>query len=339
MFESVFGHQKIKHILKNMLAKQTIPNALCFHGVDGIGKKKMARELAKAMFCQTHEACGQCGPCMKFDRNFLPDYKEVVPEGREIKVAPIRKISEELHYKPFETPYKIYLLDNVESMNDGAANAFLKSLEEPPEYVYFFLITADLDKLLPTIQSRCQKMSFQPLNPADREQILVQDFQLEPGLASNLAYISFRQLETDPEAWNSFKENVNHILAFFETMLDRGLALDFFSKFLGSKDETQRFLDHFQACLRELLFQAKNQPVSPGFETWKDRLQSLARKIDAVYLISALESFFYMQANQVRNLNWGYWFNQFSTNALGLNEETERKHRDWLVKKGVFTRG
>lgn len=338
MFESVFGHRNLTQILEKMVENQAIPNSLCFHGVDGIGKRKVARELAQAMFCETRNACGHCSPCMKFKNKTLPDFMEIGPEGREIKVAAIRNITEQIHFKPFETSYRIFLLDQVESMNEGAANAFLKSLEEPPEYVFFFLVTSDLDKLLPTIRSRCQKFAFQPLEPAEKERILAQAFQLDPTTAFNLAHISFRQLETDPEAWDVFKEHTELILSFFKTMVTKGFALDFFNAQLRSRENQARFLDHFLACLRELMFQTVGQTSNPVFEPWKDTFHSLAAGMDPAHVTQAMDDVLYQMRNQARNLNWTYWFNSFGANALGLAQKTEQKHRDWLVKKGKFSR-
>lgn len=322
-----------------MLKKNVLPNAFCFYGVEGIGKRRIAKELAQAMFCETKSACGQCAACHKFLNNHLPDYRELAPDGREIKVQPIREISEQLHYKPFESEYRIFLIDQAESMNDGAANAFLKSLEEPPPYVYFFLITSNLEKLLPTIRSRCQKLSFQPLTDEDKEKILIHSFDIDSELACNLARISYRQLETEPEAWDEFVANVDFILDFINLMVQRSMALDFCSDKLRKKESLLQFFDHFLACLREGMLISAGQKPSPVFQPWQQRLKGLARKIPTKYWAEAMDDFMYMLQNRNRNLNWGYWFNQFSVNGLGLEQKTREKHRDWLVKKGIFSRG
>lgn len=339
MFEQVYGHLNARKILQNMLKKNNLPNAFCFYGVEGIGKRRIARELAQAMFCETKTACGHCAPCSKFLGNHLPDYMELEPDGREIKVQPIREITEQLHYKPFESDYRIFLIDQAESMNDGAANAFLKSLEEPPPYVYFFLITSNLEKLLPTIRSRCQKLSFQPLSDQDKEKILIHSFHLDEKQARDLARISYRQLETGPEAWDEFVANVDFILDFFNLMVQKSMALDFCSEKLRKKESLLQFFDHFLACLREGMLVSAGRDPSPVFQPWKHRLEELTRNVPTKYWIEAMDDFLYMLQNRNRNLNWGYWFNQFSTNALGIDQNTREKHRDWLVKKGIFSRG
>ncbi len=342
MFESVHGHGPILSMLRNMHQKEAIPNALCFHGVNGIGKRKVARELAQAKLCQTQNACGTCGPCKKFlsgldpeGKTMHPDYKEIEPDGPAIKVGPVREISENLHYKPFEASCRIFLIDQAETMNEGAANAFLKSLEEPPAYVYFFLIASDLDKLLPTIRSRCQKIAFQPLTVHDKEQILMQSFQIEPVMASKLARISYRRLETDTEAWDLFHEHVNRILSYFRTIVSSGVAMSYFSDIIRAKRDLYAFYDHFTACLREALMRSKGLPGNPLFHEWDTLFMEITKKVRTEDWIQAMDSFLYFMRHKRRNLNPDLWFNQFSVNELGQYRKSESVHRLWLQKKSV----
>lgn len=325
MFEAVVGHQRIKTVLERMLAKDRIPHGLCFYGPAGIGKRLTARELAKAMLCAERTGCGACKHCRKFAGGNHPDYQEIHPDGQDIKVGQIREVSENLHFRPFEAKVRVIVLEAVDRMGEAAANAFLKSLEEPPSYVYFILITSDLKALLPTIRSRCQKTAFQSLTVQDKQAILESRFQVQPNMAERLARISIRRLETDVEAWEIFNRNVDVALKFFELMLAEGQAVEYFSNIARDKEQYPTFFDHLIALVRVTALAARGLPVSVEFAEFEARIRALIAKTEPVRWRELMERLLALAGASRRNLNLDIWYNSFSLNGLGLFEkETER---------------
>ena len=332
MFEKVFGHNRIKAMLQRMVAKDSLHHGLCFHGPNGIGKRLLAHEVAKAMLCEQRTGSDACRHCQKFEHGNHPDFAEVVPDGANIKVHQIRDISENLHFRPFEGRVRVIVLDQVELMREEAANAFLKSLEEPPDYVYFILICADLKSLLPTILSRCQKIAFQSLQQEDKAKILMTGFGKDEVMAQRLARISFRQLETEDEAWRQFQEDVKQILAYLNTMLTEGHGLDYFSDLVRDKAMLPRFLDHLTATVRELTLLSFQLPPQPLFETFAPAMQSLAGQCERGLWREFWTKIVRLHGQRRLNLNLPLWLNASSVTDLGSLEKAEQVLKQRLAR-------
>jgi DNA polymerase-3 subunit delta' len=165
-FSEIVGHDRSITILQRALANDMLGHAYLFSGQAGIGKKKTAFALAAAVNCpdaRPEGGCGECPSCRKVDTLGHPDVRVLVSDGDEIKIDQIRQVQADLSLKPFEGAKKVLIVDNAESMNVAASNAFLKTLEEPPGNALIILITAMPQGLLSTIRSRCQEIPFHPL--------------------------------------------------------------------------------------------------------------------------------------------------------------------------------
>ena len=327
MFEHVFGHEIITRNLERMITRDRLHHGLLFHGPNGIGKKLIGRATAKAMLCEKRTGCDACRHCQKLDGGNHPDYREVSPDGLDIKVQQIRDITENLHFKPFEGRARFILLDDADKMREGAANAFLKTLEEPPDYVYFILITSDINALLPTILSRCQKIGFQSLRVADKSDILVKRFNVEEELAQKLAHISFRQLETEEVAWAHFQEDIQLCLNYLMSIHDHGHALDLLSEIVREKQEFPRFLDHFTVCLRELSLLARGIQGQMIFESFQPAMKKLLEKHPAHLWRELWQEVMGLISKRRMNPNLALWFNATSVEALGQLQLSEQNLR------------
>jgi len=160
------GHQRQIRILKGTIRKNRVPSTLLFSGDSGIGKRTTAMVYFQALNClERHDgdACGTCISCRKISRGIHPDLLLIQPERGEIRIEMIRSIEEFLSMKPFESHKKVVLIDDAETMNISAANAFLKTLEEPPAESVIILVSTNADNLLDTIKSRCFHVRFSPL--------------------------------------------------------------------------------------------------------------------------------------------------------------------------------
>lgn len=161
-FSDIIGHERQKRFLMYLLERGNIPHAFLLCGQEGIGKRKTAFEFARRLFCQHGTGCGECRPCIKLDRGSHPDLVIIEREG-SIGIDNSRMIAKEVSEYPFESEKRVIIIDNAETMTIEAANALLKTLEEPPPYNHFFIITSSEREIPMTIRSRCTRVAFSPL--------------------------------------------------------------------------------------------------------------------------------------------------------------------------------
>ncbi len=168
-FDDVVGQNPISQTLKNAIKTGKVAHAYLFTGTRGIGKTTMARILAKALNClsveaPTMEPCCKCESCIAI--NLGEDIDVIEIDGASNNgVDEVRKLRENAIYRPARARFKIYIIDEVHMLSPGAFNALLKILEEPPSHVKFIFATTEPNKVIPTIQSRCQRFDFNNINP------------------------------------------------------------------------------------------------------------------------------------------------------------------------------
>lgn len=202
IWSNVRGHADQREMFRRAIERSRLSQSYLFIGPDGIGKQLFARRLAQSLLCRDPggdplEACGECASCRPFLSGNHPDFLLVDrPEGKrelpiELIAGPKERRGQEglchdLSLRPLEGSRKIAIVNDADTMNDEAANAFLKTLEEPPEWAILLLIAANLDAVMPTIRSRCQLVRFAQLPRADVEALLI-----EHGLVANAEEAAF----------------------------------------------------------------------------------------------------------------------------------------------------
>ena len=168
-FNDVVGQEHITTTLKNQILNNRIAHAYLFCGTRGTGKTSTAKVFAKALNClnlKDGEPCNECEMCKKINEGLAIDVTELDAASNN-GVDKIRDIIDDVKYPPQEAKYKVYIMDEVHMLSAGAVNAFLKTLEEPPNNVIFILATTDPQKLPITILSRCQRFDFKRINNSE----------------------------------------------------------------------------------------------------------------------------------------------------------------------------
>ena len=167
-FDDVIGQRHITDVLRSEVSGGRIAHAYLFTGSRGTGKTTCAKILAKAANClnvQNGSPCGECEICRGIDDGSITDVLEIDAASNN-SVDNIRDLRAETNYTPAAARYRVYIIDEAHMLSIGAANALLKIMEEPPEYVIFILATTEVHKIPATILSRCQRFDFKRIDPA-----------------------------------------------------------------------------------------------------------------------------------------------------------------------------
>ncbi len=165
-FEDVVGQETITRTLKNAVLQQRIANAYIFCGPRGVGKTSVARLLSKALNCEEppeKSPCNKCASCKEITQGNNIDVLEIDGASNN-SVDEIRTLRENVKFSPSRSKFKIYIIDEVHMLSQGAFNALLKTLEEPPDHVKFIFATTEPHRVLPTIMSRCQRFDFRRIS-------------------------------------------------------------------------------------------------------------------------------------------------------------------------------
>jgi DNA polymerase III subunit delta' len=188
------GHRRIVELLARSIDRGTLPPTLLFAGPSGAGTRQTAFAVAQTLNCTNRarnpiDACGTCAACVRIARGVHPDVLVVEPgDSGAIKIDQVREVVDRAAFRPFEGRRRVVIFDEADALVVPAQNALLKTLEEPPPSTVFILTTSRPDTLLPTVRSRCIRLSFAAAGPIEvdadaREvasQVLAQIASLDP---------------------------------------------------------------------------------------------------------------------------------------------------------------
>ncbi len=280
-FRSVVGQQSLTHTLKSAIASGRLAHAYLFCGPRGVGKTTCARIFAKTINCEhptpEGEACNECPSCKAFNEQRSYNINELDAASNN-SVDNIRDLTEQVRIPPQTGRYRVFIIDEVHMLSQAAFNAFLKTLEEPPEYAIFILATTEKQKVIPTILSRCQIYDFARITVPDIVQQLQyvceqENIEAEPAALNVIAQKAdgamrdalsiFDQVAASTEGhitYQSALENLNVLdYDYYFRLIDTFLAGDVMQALLIYKEirdkgfDSQFFINGLAQHLRDLM--------------------------------------------------------------------------------------
>ena len=306
-FDQILGHARQKEILDRSLASGRLAHAYLFSGPDGVGKRLMALALARAIVCHEQRGCGDCQACRKIDHRNHPDLHVLEPDGNSIKIEQVRRLQKDLNLKPLEAPRKICLIEAADSMTLGAANALLKTLEEPRGDTLLILLSAHPNRLLETIRSRCQALPF-TRHPNSRIQAqLEKQLDIDPTASHVLAALSEGSFKKafgkDRELYLEERRKLLKTL----TGLSPGSILpilDFAEQIAADKTVLPDILEIFQAFYRDvmMMLQGRGDDDLVNLDL-KDTIERVSGRENIASVLAKLEALFAVRRQLDRNVN------------------------------------
>lgn len=311
-FSDIIGHERTKALLQAAIARDRLAHAYLFHGTNQIGKRLLAIRLAQALLCDdagaapARDGCGLCRSCRQIDVQTHPDFTLIRPDPEQanpqIKIEQIREIEQQLIYRPLIGNRKICLIDDADRLTIGAANALLKTLEEPPDHSLFVLITSRPSALPVTIRSRCQAVRLTPPARTQIEAAVIVRRNLPPADARFLAILSEgqlgRALEWDVEEEKARRNELTSLLTPPE-LTSVGAVLTT-AETLAKSERAAEALDWLQGWLRDMLISAVSGAPDDMLEP--DRL-SRASSVDVDTVLDILDEIEQVEQQGHRHLN------------------------------------
>jgi DNA polymerase-3 subunit delta' len=264
-FADVAGHEAVKELLVRAADRERVPHACLFHGPEGVGKRTTALAFLSYLVCRDRaggDSCGRCVPCRQVSDGAFVDLAVIVPEKGYVKIDAVRDAMPRLYYQPLVGPWKCLLIDDAHAMTLEAANAALKTLEEPPSSTLFVLVTPTPDVLPRTVLSRCFAVPFGPVPAADTVRLLV-----GRGVEEEAARAAVARARGSPG--RAIRLLDSPVLAEREAFVKGFLALAgasaeermrFADGVASSKDDAEDLMDLLESVVQDVLLAAAGAP-------------------------------------------------------------------------------
>jgi DNA polymerase-3 subunit delta' len=260
-YSLIIGQESIKNHLKQIVGSNQISHGYIFEGPKGTGKFDMAKIFAQSILCKSRgpEPCELCSSCIKANSGNHPDIQYLDLLEDSIKRQDIDGILNKVYTKPYESDRKVFIINESHKMTIQAANAFLKTLEEPPDDTIIILTTTNINLLLPTIVSRCQYLKFEEISNNEIARILVRDYNATEFEARLLAGYSKGVLQRAINIKNKTFDLLtlrDQVLKIIDELLDGGkfTAFQFEKYFEQNKNNIEEIIEVMMIWFRDVLF-------------------------------------------------------------------------------------
>lgn len=283
-FKDVVGHKDIINYIRNAVTEDKVSHAYILNGERGSGKKMLATLFATTLLCEKHgpDPCNTCHSCHQAESGSHPDIIRVTHEKpNTISVDDIRtQINEDIQIKPYQGPYKIYIIPEADLMTVQAQNALLKTIEEPPAYAVIFLLTENAEALLPTIQSRCVMLKLRNIKDTLIRKYLMETLQV-PDYKADMC-TAFAQgnmgraiMLATSDHFSEIREEAVQLLKYINEM-DLSEVTKAIKKITAYKLEINDYLDILMIWYRDVLLYKATKDISKV--VFKDQIGAIRER-------------------------------------------------------------
>mgnify|MGYP002527946133 FL=1 len=312
-FKDVVGHKDILKYISSAVENNRVSHAYILNGERGSGKKMLANLFAMTLLCETgdNEPCGKCHSCKQAESGNHPDIIRVTHEKpNSISVDDIRtQVNNTVDIKPYQGPYKVYIIPQADMMTPQAQNAILKTIEEPPSYAVFLLLTENAETLLPTINSRCVMLKLRNIKDTLIKKYLMENLEI-PDYKADMC-TAFAQgnmgraiMLANSDHFNEIREEAVQLLKHINEM-DLNEIVAAVKNISVYKLEITDYLDIIMIWYRDVLLYKATKEIDKV--VFKDQLQSIkeqARKSSYEGIELILESLEKAKARLKANVNF-----------------------------------
>ena len=260
-FKDVVGHKDIINYIRNAVREDKVSHAYILNGERGAGKKMLANLFAATLLCEKGgpDPCNECHSCRQAESGNHPDMIKVTHEKpNSISVDDIREqVNNTIMIKPYQGPYKVYIIPQADMMTPQAQNALLKTIEEPPEYAVIMLLTENADTLLPTINSRCVMLKLRNIKDTLIKKYLMETMQV-PDYKADMC-TAFAQgnmgraiMLANSEHFNEIRDEAVQLLKYINEM-ELSEIVQAVSRITAYKLEINDYLDIIMIWYRDVL--------------------------------------------------------------------------------------
>ena len=312
-FKDVVGHKDIINYIRNAVSEDKVSHAYILNGERGSGKKMLANLFASTLQCEKGgpDPCNECHSCKQAESGNHPDIIHVTHEKpNTISVEDVRtQVNNDIMIKPYQGPYKIYIISEADLMTPQAQNALLKTIEEPPEYAVIFLLTENDQMLLPTITSRCVMLKLRNIKDTLikkylMETVKVPDYKADMCTAFAQGNMGRAIMLANSEHFNEIREEAVQLLKYIDEM-DLNEVVKAIKRISAYKLEINDYLDIIMIWYRDVLIYKATQDVTKV--VFKDQLSCIkarARKSSYEGIEKILESLEKAKSRLKANVNF-----------------------------------
>ena len=312
-FKDVVGHKDIINYIRNAVSEDKVSHAYILNGERGSGKKMLANLFASTLQCEKGgpDPCNECHSCKQAESGNHPDIIHVTHEKpNTISVEDVRtQVNNDIMIKPYQGPYKIYIISEADLMTPQAQNALLKTIEEPPESAVIFLLTENAQMLLPTITSRCVMLKLRNIKDTLikkylMETVKVPDYKADMCTAFAQGNMGRAIMLANSEHFNEIREEAVQLLKYIDEM-DLNEVVKAIKRISAYKLEINDYLDIIMIWYRDVLIYKATQDVTKV--VFKDQLSCIkarARKSSYEGIEKILESLEKAKSRLKANVNF-----------------------------------
>ncbi len=313
-FYDIIGHEDVISHMKNAYTLEKVSHAYILEGEEGMGKKMLVNSYGKLLQCEKPDGskpCNICSSCIQMDTQNHPDVIYLYPTKKTgYGIDDVREqMVSDINIKPYRSKYKIYIIDQADTMTIQAQNSILKTIEEPPEYGIFFMLAVNSKKFLPTILSRAVKMTLKPINSSDIESFLISEYGVNMDKAKVLSSFSRGNIGKaiklqESEIFNNQRNDMVELLDIFINREEYDI-MEAVKLLERQKETISELIEILISLIRDVLYYKETQSSSELIhQDIELRIIELSNKVKPERLVKLVKNSYEFMNQQRLHVNF-----------------------------------